>query len=235
LIRLTRSRVLLVAAFALVLLAAVPAAASAGAGVSNERFRVDGFGEAFFGCPAFFSPAGTICRETHIAIFREAGTSNGGPIPKGAAWTISVESYTLEFVSDDPNVPPIGPIDYAFGTAANPAVVFDEQHLLTAGVDASVLMSDGTTAIVHATWSSTSDRDVFGNNGPFLAGNGLPRHYVDSCVTANVNAHQKLRFATATGTLNGIPFQSYSDFAFAAWLHTSQFLFLDVTHGGSCA
>jgi hypothetical protein len=91
-------------------------------------------------------------------------------------------------------------------------------------------MSDGSTAVVHAIWSPTTDMQVFGNDGPALNDLG-PRHSVDSCVTAVNNAHQKLRFATVTGTVNGSPFRSYSDNPFAGWLQTAHFVLIDVTHG----
>ena len=216
-------------AVAAVVVAVLPASASSSGNTSITRVRTDGFAEALFGCPAFFNPAGTACRETHVEIFREAETTDGGPIPNNP-WGVFVESYGLIFTSDDPNVPPIGPIDYASGFLLNPTISFDAQHLSSASVDASVPMSDGSTAVVHATWSATSPTEVFGNDGPGLADIG-PRHNVDSCVTANNNAHQTLRFATVTGTLNGAPFRSYSDFPFAGWLQTAHFLLIDVTHG----
>ena len=198
---------------------------------THDRVEVDGFAEAFFGCPGFFNTAGTICRETHVEMFRENGATDGGPIDP-SAWTVLVEQYTLEFRSDDPNVDPIGPIDYAVGAIDDPTVTFDDQHLNFATLTASVPMSDGTTAKVHAVWTPTSGRQVYGNDGPYLAGNDTPRHFNDGCVTANANAHQKVRFATATGTLNGALFQSYTDFPFAGWLQTAHFSFLTAAHGG---
>jgi hypothetical protein len=165
-----------------------------------------------------------------VEIFREAFTTDAGPVSANPPWGLFVESYGLIFTSNDPTVPPIGPIDYASGFLLNPTVGFDDQHLSSASVDASVPMSDGSTAIVHAIWSPTSDAEVFGNAGPALADLG-PRHYVDSCVTVNANAHQRLRFATVTGTLNGSPFRSYGDNPFAGWLQSAQYLLIDVTHG----
>jgi hypothetical protein len=198
---------------------------------THDRVKVDGFAEAIFGCPGFFSPAGTICRETHIQVFRESSVSGGGAIGP-SHWMVSVEQYTLEFVSDDPNVPPIGPIDDATCIVDNPAVTFDDTHLDFASLVAAVPLSDGTTADLRVDWLPTAAREVHGNDGPFLAGSGSMRHFNDGCVTANTNAHQKLRFGVATGTLNGAPFTSYSDFAFAGWLGTAQFLFITNHHGG---
>lgn len=217
-----------IAALAALLLAATAHADQ----TTHDRVRVDGFAEAFFGCPGFFNISGTVCRETHVEMFRENGATDGGPIGP-TQWDVLVEQYTLEFVSDDPNVEPIGPIDYAVGAIDNPTVTFDDIHLDSATLTASVPMSDGTTANVHAVWKPTSARQVYGNDGPFLAGNDTPRHLNDDCVTANTNAHQKVRFAAVTGALNDASFQSYGDFPFAGWLQTAKFLLLSTTHG-SC-
>jgi hypothetical protein len=200
---------------------------------THDRTRVDGFAEAFFGCPAFHPPAGTVCRETHVELFRENGVTDGGPVGP-STWSVLVEQYGLEFTSDDPDVDPIGPIDYAVGAIDDPAVTFDDQHLDFATLDAAVPMSDGSTANLHMRWTPTSARQVYGNDGPFLAGNGLARHFNDGCVTANTNAHQKVRFGVAAGTLNGTPFRSYGDFPFAGWIQTAQFLTLNTVHGACC-
>ena len=212
-------------------LAALLLAATAHADqTTHDRVRVDGFAEAFFGCPGFFNVAGTVCRETHVEMFRENGATDGGPIGP-STWAVLVEQYTLEFISDDPNVDPIGPIDYAVGAIDDPTVTFDDLHLNFATLTASVPMSDGTTANVPVVWTPTSARPVYGNDGPYLAGHDTPRHFNDGCVTANANAHQKVRFGTAAGTLDGVPFQSYDDFPFAGWFQTAKFLFLTAEHG----
>jgi hypothetical protein len=218
---------------ALLLAVALAAAFAAPAGATTERIKVDAFAEAYFGCPAFFPPAGTICHETHVQLYREADAFERGPVPQ-RRWQIFVERYRIEFVSDDPNVPPLGPFEYASGTLDDPAATFDEQHLASASVQAVVSLSDGTTAKLNILWTPTSDRLVFGNDGPFLVGADLPRHFNDRCVTINNNAHQKLRFGTATGTADGAPFHSYTDFPFSAWMGTAQYLLLSTTHG-NCA
>ena len=218
------------------LTAAIAALTLAGTAVADqtthERIEVSGFAEAFFGCPAFSSPAGTVCRETHVQLYREEGATDGGPLDPDV-WQVFVEQGTLEFVSDDPDVPPVGPIDYAMGNLESPTVMtFDERHLGFASLDAAVPMSDGTTANLRIVWTPTSKREVDGNAGPYLEGAGALRHFNDRCFTLNVNAHQKLRFGFAAGTLNGAPFRTYGDFPFAGWLQTAQFLFLDTSHGG---
>jgi len=209
----------------------VPAAATADR-TTHERIKVSGFAEAFFGCPAFSSPAGTTCRETHVQLYHEEGVTDGGPLEPDV-WHVFVEQYTLEFTSDDPDVPPTGPIDYATGTLAEPeSVTFDERHLDFAGLDAAVPMTDGSTAELHLVWTPTSAREVDGNAGPYLDGAGAPRHFNDRCLTLNTNAHQKLRLGFASGTLNGEPVRSYGDFPFAGWIQTAQYLFLTAEHGG---
>jgi hypothetical protein len=219
---------------ALLLAIALGAAFSAPAAAATiVRIKVDAFAEANFGCPAFFSPAGTICHETHVQLYREADAFEGGPVPP-RRWQIFVERYRIEFISDDPNVPPLGPFEYASGTLDDPAAIFDEQHLATASVQAAVPLSDGTTAKLNIVWAPTTDLLVFGNDGPFLAGANLRRHFGDRCVTVNNNAHQKLRFGITTGTADGVPFHSYTDFPFSEWMGTAQYLLLTTTHG-NCA
>jgi hypothetical protein len=56
-------------------------------------------------------------------------------------------------------------------------------------------------------WTPASGIYVFGNDGPF--GFGLPRHYVDRCVTAIENAHERFTTAHVTGTIDGVSVTNY--------------------------
>lgn len=56
-------------------------------------------------------------------------------------------------------------------------------------------------------WTAASSPYVFGNDGPF--GFGLPRHYVDRCVTAIENAHERFTTAHVTGTIDGVSVANY--------------------------
>ena len=56
-------------------------------------------------------------------------------------------------------------------------------------------------------WTAASSIFVFGNDGPF--GFGLPRHYVDRCVTQIENAHERFTAARVTGTIDGVSVDAY--------------------------
>jgi hypothetical protein len=56
-------------------------------------------------------------------------------------------------------------------------------------------------------WTAASGIYVFGNDGPF--GFGLPRHFVDRCVTQIENAHERFTTAHVTGTIDGTSVDAY--------------------------
>jgi hypothetical protein len=63
-------------------------------------------------------------------------------------------------------------------------------------------------------WTAASNIYVFGNDGPF--GFGLPRHFVDRCVTQIENAHERFTTAHVTGTIDGISVDAY-DPSYLPW------------------
>lgn len=63
-------------------------------------------------------------------------------------------------------------------------------------------------------WTSASSIYVFGNDGPF--GFGLPRRFVDRCVTQIENAHERFTTAHVTGTIDGISVDNYG-YAYLPW------------------
>ena len=66
-----------------------------------------------------------------------------------------------------------------------------------------VLVPNGRTATLGPfEWIAASTIYVFGNDGPF--GFGLPRRFVDQCVTQIENAHERFTAAHVTGTINGV-------------------------------
>ena len=94
-------------------------------------------------------------------------------------------------------------------------------------------MTDGSTYQFTGTWEAWSDRFVYGINGP---ASFQDHHYADRCVTLVLNGDQKFRFAHMSGTLNGTPIQSYTDFDFAATIFNNDFQQITVQHGGKgCA
>ena len=93
------------------------------------------------------------------------------------------------------------------------------RDLSAASVKGSISMSDGSTADLDVRWQAITGRIVSGNDGQFNQDLGIPRHAVDRCFTFNSIAHQKLRYAEMTGSLNGAAIHSYSgDLALATWM-----------------
>jgi hypothetical protein len=70
------------------------------------------------------------------------------------------------------------------------------------------LVPNGRTATLGPfKWTAASTIYVFGNDGPF--GFGLPRHYVDRCVTEVSNAHERFTTAHVTGTIDGVSVETF--------------------------
>ena len=215
------------------LMVGLPAAAGPG-NADILRVRQPSAGAlAFFGdCTNVVNPpSGTVCHESFVLFFRETRVYGGGSnAPSQAPWAIYVQNYTLTF-----GAPGTDPIitNLVDGFLLNPPVaVSDHEHLSSAAVAAQVPLSDGSTFDFQGTWTATTDRFVYGNNGPENDEEGLPRHYNDKCTTFNANAHQTLRYATMSGTLDGHPVQSYASLADAAVIFYNHFVYIDVSHGG---
>jgi hypothetical protein len=224
---------LVVCSCVVTLLVGLPAAADPGK-ADILRFRQPSAGaEAFFGdCTNVVNPpSGTVCHESYVLFFRETTVDGGGSnAPSQAPWAIYVQNYTLTFGAPgtDPTI-----TDFVDGFLLNPPIaVSDRQHLSSATVAAQVPLSNGSTFDFQGTWTATSDRFVYGNNGPLNEFEGLPRHYNDKCITSNANAHQTLRNATMSGTLNGHPVRSYASLEDAAAIFYNHFVYIDVSHGG---
>jgi hypothetical protein len=228
-------RGVLVAAVAAVasLLGTGPIAQAAPGQATVLRFMTDGYAGTYFGGCDFINPPGPLtCHETHVEVFKEgvSGVPTGTAPPK-TPWAVVIDDYTVSFASGGPDAVPVVLADRT-GFVLDPAVTFDQQHLSFLTVDAQVPMSDGSTFDFQGDWSSISGRFQFGNNGPSLQDFGLVRHYVDRCNTANNQAHQKYVIANMTGTLNGVPVQSYPGLGLDFIAH-NHFVFINVTHG-SC-
>lgn len=105
------------------------------------------------------------------------------------------------------------------------------------------LTPNGRTATLGPfTWTAASIPYVFGNNGPF--GFGLPRHYVDRCVTLLENAHERFTTAHVTGTINGVSVSAYGP-AYLPWpgtapadalgaIFANRFTVIVTTHAPGC-
>ena len=194
-------------------------------------------GEAYFSpdCPdsATPPPAGTVCHENYVIVFRETRVDGGGSnAPSGAPWSIFVTAYTLTFTDADGDVV-ISDQTFGFAQGDQVAASSDDQRVSSLTAVASVPMTDGSTFDFTGTWTGFGDRWVYSNNGPENDAEGIPRHYVDRCTTSNANAHQTGRNATMSGTVNGAPVHTYVAFP-AGDIFYKHFVYITVTHG-SCA
>lgn len=211
---------------------AASSVAKAGAQATTHlRIRQPSAGaDAYFGnCPDLSDPpAGTVCRENFVSFFREMSVEGGGSnAPSEAPWAVYATTYTLTF--DAPGTDPVVS-DQIEGFLLYPSIATsDREHLSTATVAARVPMSDGTWFDFFGTWTAATDRFVYGNDGP--ANHGLQRHFNDKCNTTIYNVHQKFRFATMSGYLNGQAIQTYT-FDFTAAIFHNQFVYIDVSKKG---
>lgn len=215
---------------ALVLSLTAPTPSAAGA-TGVIRVGVYGGGETLFGgCPDVDPvPVGTDCVETYLIFYREVAAASGGSVgPTGVPWLVYAETYRLTRPDDgEAQVS-----EFRSGVSADVVVNIDAQHLSSATVTATIPLSDGTSDHFHGSWVATSPGMLFGNDGP---ANEFPRHTVTDCVTQVSNAHQKFRFATMTGTLNGAPVHSYTFTPFAADIFNNRFILVTSQHGPVCS
>ena len=141
---------------------------------------------------------------------------------------------TLTFVDNDNNFE-VSDERLCFLPVVDPAnVTYDREHLAFASLKDDIPCNDESVAHVDFHWVPTSDREVYGNDGPALVNFGLIRKYVDKCTTEVNQGHQKTRVASMTGTLDGTPVHSYTAVP-AAFISFNHFVFIDATHGPECA
>ncbi|MFL6158116.1 MAG: hypothetical protein ACJ72D_18650 [Marmoricola sp.] len=197
-----------------------PAAVASGPSATKSAEKVLGFLQGYPGdCPPAEAPEEPlVCHEVVLAAWR-IGTNDapGTMAPPKTSWVLSVVQHTLTFPGGggDPTES-----DVVEGFTTHPLVTFDRQHLTSAHlVAAGVAMSDGSTMDVDATWTATSARLHYGNDGPSLAEFGHVRHQHEVCLNALYQAHQKFRLAHVHAVLNGVASEDLSTFAFLAYNH----------------
>jgi hypothetical protein len=209
---------------------ALPAGTASAGNPTIERHPVYGGAEAFFGgCPDTEEtpPAGTVCVESYVLVWRGYAVLGGGSIARAKApWNVFAQTVRVEFTGAEE--PDVTELRFGFGELDGDAAV-DTVHLTVASAEFRLPMSDGITFDFAGSWSATGDRLVFGNDGPST---GAPRHVVDKCRTFNALGHQKFRLASMTGTLNGEAVHSYTARP-AAFIFNNRFIYIDVPHG-SC-
>ncbi len=209
-------RTLAAALLVIAVLAVSQPSSAAQASTTKLTERVFGYLQGYPGdCPPADSPQEpVVCHEVVLSAWRIGFIDAPGPISaRDTTWVLSVVRHTLTFPGGgaDPTES-----DVVEGFAASPVVTFDQQHLGSAQVLAHVPMSDGSTLDVDATWTATSDRLLFGNDGPALAEAGRLHHQRTPCLNEVHQAHQKYRLAHVHAVLNGVPSEDLSIFAFLA-------------------
>ena len=150
--------------------------------------------------------------EDFIVQFGRFQTTGDGRVPL----TVVLEHYKA-FIHPDGSanefVAEVGSTDQVSGS-------YDASHLTFARMNGATvnfndidpttgdLIPNGRTATLGPfEWTAASEIFVFGNDGPF--GFGLPRLYVDRCVTQIENAYERFTAARVTGTINGISVDAY--------------------------
>ena len=116
-----------------------------------------------------------------------------------------------------------------FGELPEGVASSDDVKLSSASVSADLALVDGTSISFSGTWTATTDRFTYGNDGP----NGGVVHTGGRCLTVNIHAHQKFRDGRMTGTFAGQAVQSYPrpDDSSAA-IFNNRFRYIEAPHGG---
>jgi hypothetical protein len=194
-------------------------------------------------------PDGNLLCDDHFVFFGRSGSTADGVSrdPLG----VSLEHY-MGFIhpdgSADEFVAEIGISDQVSGFYDRARLTFARMGGATLALNdidpvTGALVPNGRTATLGPfEWSAASPPYVFGNDGPF--GFGLARHFVDHCVTALENAHERFTTAHVTGTINGISVANYGP-AYLPWPGTgpadalgaifdNRFTVRVVPHGPGC-
>jgi hypothetical protein len=211
-------------------MAGTPAATSSPS-ASKVIEKVDGIFEGFPGdCPDDLPATPLVCHEWDITVFRSGGTfTDGGVAPPHTPWVLIALRHTLTFPGGD--VDPVES-DVAQGFVVGADVTFDRQHLSYASVRAPDLqMSDGTVVDLEATWTATTDRMLWGNDGPALADFGRVRHLHTDCLNMVSQGHQKVRGASVQAIIDGVESRYDGRYAFMSF---NQFITIEV-HPRSCS
>ena len=128
---------------------------------------VYGGAEAFFGgCPDTVEtpPAGTVCVERYVLVWRGYAVFGGGSIARSKApWNVFAQTGRVEFTGAEE--PDVTELRFGFGELDGEAAV-DTVHLTVASASFRLPMSDGSIYDFAGSWRAIGDRLVFGNNGP---------------------------------------------------------------------
>jgi hypothetical protein len=209
-------------------LSAPPAGTTLSGSVSIEK--VDGIFRGWPGdCPDELPAEPLVCHEWDITVYRiHTHDEPGDGAPVDSTWVLLALRHTLSFPGGDgePEESDVGQ-----GFRENADVDFDQQHLASATVRAPDLaLSDGTTVDLEATWTATSPRFHWGNDGPALEEFGLVRHLKEECLNMVAQGHQNYRPARVDAVVDGVETSYTGVFAFLAF---NQFI-VHQTRPASC-
>jgi hypothetical protein len=204
--------------------------AGAAAAVSHFHEKVLGFVRGWPGnCPDDLPATPLVCHEWDITAYDVATDDRPGAMsPSHSRWVLIALHHTLTFPGGgrDP-----AETDAVLGFRDGADVTFDRQHLSKATVRAPHLgLSDGTSVDLEATWTATSPRMLWGNDGPALGDFGLVHHAHSKCLTVQNQGHQKFRLAHVLARVDGVTSRYDGRFAFLAY---NQFIGVEV-HPASC-
>jgi hypothetical protein len=191
--------------------------ATAEPSATHSHEKVLGFVRGWPGnCPDDLPGEPLTCREWDITAY-EVGTDEtpGGISPAHAHWVLIALHHTLTFPGGGGD-----PVESqaALGFRDGADVDFDQPHLSTATVRAPGLtLDDGTTVNLEATWTATSPRMQWGNDGPAIEEFGRTHHLHERCLTEEFQAHQKFRLASVSATVDGLTSRYDGRFAFLAY------------------
>lgn len=169
------------------------------------------------------TPASVLCQDFFVS-YLKYGVTRGDSSPAGQpGLLLTYEHYAAHIFSDGT----VDEIVAEYGEAIGVPGSFDRARLTSAHVhratlnlsdidpDTGDLSPNGRTVHLGAfTWTAASGVYVFGNDGPFNL--GLPRWYVDRCVTQISNSHNRFTTAHVTGTIDGTSVSEYG-MAYLPW------------------
>ena len=192
-----------------------------------------------------------VCHDQFVTYGVDGFTRSNQPPPGQSLAALSYEHYAARFYPD-------GAVDEfiaEFGFTTSTQGFFDAERLTSAwvsggtidlydiDVDSGTLIPNGRVVTLGPfQWVAASQIYVFGNDGP--GGFGLPRRYVDRCVTALDNAHERFTAARVTGTIDGISVATFGE-AYLPWpgtgpadargiIYNNRFNVIQETHGPGC-
>jgi hypothetical protein len=168
-------------------------------------------------------PDSMLCQD-YFVLYTKSGSTGAGSPPTGQpAFVLEYEHFAAHIFSDgtvDEFIAETGETSDVTGSFDRARLTFAEMRgasINLGDIDpetGSVTPNGRTVTLGAFTWTSASDAYIFGNDGPFNF--GLPRWYVDHCLTQISNSHNRFTTAHVTGTIDGVNVNEYTE-AYLPW------------------